>query len=483
MSLRRRLTLVTVFLVFIGLGVADIVSYASVRSSLYGRLDAQLDFSQRLAYDYLVFSSKTHRVPTPHGLSAHVGPDVYVMVLNSQGSTVIARPAGSLVEPAPEPIVPKGVRIESLPRSDGFSRHMGPYRPNPDGFNAVGKADPHYLYRADAVAVPQGTLVTAISLNPTLDTLESLFRVELVSSVSAVLAVCLLALWFVRRGLRPLEEMADAASGIAEGDLSRRVSEYGERNEVGRLGRAFNQMVSQIEAAFSEKSESESQLRQFIGDASHELRTPLTSIRGYAELLRQGAFAEQDDIDSALGRIENEAIRMGGLVDDLLLLARLDQGRPLENRPVDLCQVAVEVISDARAVEPTRELNLVENGPVVVVGDVDRLQQLVHNLVRNALEHTPPETKIDVDVFRSDTEGVIRVCDTGPGIAPDICQHVFDRFYRADPARRRGGSGLGLSIVRAIAEAFGGTASVESVIGKGTTFTVKIPCAREPVSL
>lgn len=479
MSLRRRLTLITVFLLIVGLSVADIVSYTSVRSSLYGRLDAQLDFSQRLAYNYLVFSAKARRVPTPRGLSAHVGPDVYVMVLNAQGSTVIARPAGSLVEPAPAPIVPKGVRIESLPRSDTFSRHMGPYRPNPDGFNASGKGSPHYIYRADAVAVPQGTLITAISLNPTLDTLESLFRVELLSSLSAVVAVCLLALWFVRRGLRPLEEMADAASGIAEGDFSRRVSEHGERSEVERLGRSFNQMVSQIEVAFAEKSESESRLRQFIGDASHELRTPLTSIRGYAELLRQGAFAEQDDIDSALGRIESEAIRMGGLVDDLLLLARLDQGRPLENRPVDLCEVAIEVISDAQAVEPTRNLNFVQNGSVVVAGDLDRLRQLVHNLVRNALEHTPSNSRIDVDVFRTETDAVIRVCDTGPGISPEVCLHVFDRFYRADPSRARGGSGLGLSIVQAIAEAFGGTATVKSAVGKGTTFTVMIPCGQD----
>jgi two-component system OmpR family sensor kinase len=332
-------------------------------------------------------------------------------------------------------------------------------------------------YRAQALTVPQGTLITAIPLNPTDATLSKLLRIELLVSVAVVAALCVLALWTVRRGLRPLDHMTRTAGAIASGDLTRRVETEDEGTEVGRLGTAFNSMLTQIESAFGQKSASEERLRQFVADASHELRTPLTSIRGYAELLRKGVFADQESRDRALGRIEHEAGRMGGLVDDLLLLARLDQGRPLERRPVDLKRICRDAVDDARAAAPGRPVELVADGPVVVLGDNDRLAQVAHNLVRNALTHTPAGTPVIVTVMVEDQMGVLAVRDRGQGLEQPQAERVFDRFFRGDASRTGQGTGLGLSIVRAIAEALGGRARVTTLPGEGCIFTVEIPLA------
>jgi two-component system OmpR family sensor kinase len=237
-------------------------------------------------------------------------------------------------------------------------------------------------------------------------------------------------------------------------------------------------MLGRIEEAFREKSVSEARLRQFVADASHELRTPLTSIRGYTELLRKGAFTDDESQDRALQRVEREAGRMGLLVADLLLLARLDQGRPLDQVPVDLSRVGADAVADARAVDPERPVDLVAAGPVIVLGDRDRLGQVAHNLVRNALAHTPPATPVRVEVRSDATTGYLSVTDQGPGLSDEAKSRVFDRFWRDDAARTGGGTGLGLSIVSAIAEVLGGSASVRSVLGHGATFEVAIPLAR-----
>lgn len=475
MNLHRRLTVTMAVLLVVGLGVADVLTYSSLRSSLYGRLDAQVDSSQALAVKYLTYSAFVGRPPTVVRIDDRVSPDVYVVVLDRHGRVLLERPSGSPAHPDPKPVIPRSLRTQVIPPAHVYGKNQGAYSPNPAGFDMNGVPGSGAHYRAQALRVPQGTLITAIALNPTEDTLASVLRVELIVSVAVVLLLCGLALWTVRRGLRPLDDMTRAADAIGSGDLTRRVGAVDDSTEVGRLGLALNAMLSQIEAAFDEKSASEARLRQFVADASHELRTPLTSIRGYAELLRKGAVTDDEGRRRALTRVEHEAIRMGGLVDDLLLLARLDQGRPLGAGPVDLRRICRDVVDDARTAAPDRPLALVAPEPVTVAGDRDRLAQVAHNLVRNALAHTPPGTPVRVSVSAEGRMGVLRVADQGPGLDRDRADRVFDRFYRGDASRSTEGTGLGLAIVRAIAEASGGDAWVASTPGRGAEFTVEIP--------
>ncbi len=353
-----------------------------------------------------------------------------------------------------------------------------PNPPAPLSFETGAVGDSHVRFRALAVAVPWppgGALVVAQSLQPMNQTLSHLVTIEAVVTGVVLALLIVLVYWVVRRGLRPLEDMAATAGEIAQGDLSRRVSPATPETEVGRLGEALNSMLGQIEAAFAERTASEERLRRFVGDASHELRTPLTSIRGYAELFRRGAARDPEGLDRAMGRIESEATRMGALVDDLLLLARLDQGRPLESKPVDLGDLAQEAVGDARVVDSRRPITLDDSGQVIVAGDEDRLRQVAGNLLSNAVSHTAPGTPVHVRVAEGGGVAVLEVSDEGRGLEPDEAARVFERFYRTDSARTRGGSGLGLSIVSAIAKAHGGRASVESVPGHGATFRVELP--------
>ncbi len=475
MTLRRRLLVSMAALLIAGVLAADVVTYTLLRSSLYGRVDEQLDVAQRQADVYLLETRQLHQAPTSDGLDARVSPDVYVMVTGPDGKVLARRPSASSPPYDPAPRLPSALRVSAAP-SSRFGAHRGAYVPEPDRVDVPAQGGSGIEYRLSALAVPQGTLFTAMSLSPTNETLVSLLRVELAASVTAIVVLCGLALWTIRRGLRPLEDMATTADAIASGDLAARVPAASGSSEVGRLGTALNAMLAQIEAAFVEKSDSEERLRRFVADASHELRTPLTSIRGYTELLRKGAFSDEESRRRALERVESEASRMGGLVNDLLLLARLDQGRPLEALPVDLRRIGADAVDDARAVDPARRVELEAPAPVVVIGDHDRLHQAVHNLVRNALVHTPSSAPVGVEVTRDAEAGEVRVVDGGPGIAPAEAALVFERFYRGDKARSRSGTGLGLAIVRSIAEASGGRSSVASGPG-GTTFTLRIPLA------
>ncbi|MBN9618337.1 MAG: HAMP domain-containing histidine kinase, partial [Actinobacteria bacterium] len=264
------------------------------------------------------------------------------------------------------------------------------------------------------------------------------------------------------------------------GDLSRRVPAGSVRTEVGRLAATLNVMLGQIESAFADREHSEVTLRQFIADASHELRTPLTTVRGYAELVNRGVLADEEERRHAMERIEAEATRMGTLVDDLLLLAYLDQQRPLQSIRTDLAGLVADAVADARARAPERSIEYVEAGvPVLVDVDVDRLRQVLTNLLSNALVHTPAETSVTVRLGTGAGAASITVADDGPGVEPEQLARLFERFYRADPgrARARGGAGLGLSIVAAVVAASGGTVAVDSTPGAGTTFTVTLPLA------
>ncbi len=470
MRLRRRLMIAMAVLLLIGLAISDVVTYTSLRSFLYGRLDYQLAEAQKDAVHHLLFRGH-HGTTTLHRLIQRISPEVYVIVLGPRGTVLAVRPSGTPAHPTPRPVVPRSVRLS---REIGPVR--GPYRPNPYNFTLAARNGT--AYRADAARVPRGrTVIVAVPLEQTYATMTSLVRIEIGVSAAVLLALCVLALWIVRQGLRPLDDMAKTAGEIASGgDLARRIEPADPETEVGRLGAALNTMLARIEGAFAEKSESEAQLRQFVADASHELRTPLTSIRGYSELLRKGAFADDQERTRALRRVEREASRMSGLVDDLLLLARLDQGRPLERAPVDLRRVCRDAVDDAQLTDPDRPVELVAPVAVTVEGDRDRLAQVAHNLVQNALVHTTPGSCVRVEVVAEGEMGVLRVVDEGPGLTASRRARVFDRFYRADPSRTGDSTGLGLSIVRAIAEALGGRAWVQPRTDcEGTVFGVEVP--------
>jgi two-component system OmpR family sensor kinase len=332
-------------------------------------------------------------------------------------------------------------------------------------------------YRVLASAVSGGgTLVLAFPLGDAENALSTLLLIEGIVTVAVLAGVAALALWLVRLGMRPLTRMELAAERIAEGDLSHRVDPSDERTEVGRLGRALNAMLTKIEAAFAERRASEDRLRRFVADASHELRTPLTSIRGYAELFGR-ADVKPEDLAKSMRRIEEESTRMSELVEELLLLARLDQGRALERAPLDLARIAADAVEDARAVQPERRIEIDQNGSVMMEGDEARIRQVAANLISNALVHTPATARVRVRVAKVAEDAVLEVSDDGPGLAPDQAAKVFDRFFRVDPARSRqtGSAGLGLSIVAAIVHAHGGEVSLDSAPGAGARFIVRLP--------
>jgi two-component system OmpR family sensor kinase len=276
--------------------------------------------------------------------------------------------------------------------------------------------------------------------------------------------------------------MAKEADAIAAGDLTRRVQPTEGDGEIARLGRALNGMLSQIETAFAQRARSEDRLRSFLADASHELRTPLTSIRGYAELLRKDALDDQGSRERALSRIEKEAARMGSLVGDLAILAREGEGPEPARYRVDLAAVTAEAVADAKTIDASRSIELRALAEVPVLADDARLEQMVHNLLGNALGHTPKGTPVEVGVAVEGESAVLEVRDHGPGMSPDQARHVFDRFYRGDGDRIDGGSGLGLFIVATLARTFGGTATVDTELGRGATFRVVLPAYLPPGS-
>jgi two-component system OmpR family sensor kinase len=289
-----------------------------------------------------------------------------------------------------------------------------------------------------------------------------------------------LGLWVVRLGLRPLDAIGTTAAAIAAGDLSQRVDRAERHTEVGRLGLALNAMLGQIESAFKARAASERKLRRFVADASHELRTPLAAVRAYAELFSRGADRRPDDLARSMEGIERESERMSLLVEDLLLLARLDEGRPLEREPVALDEVVTEAVETALTVEPDRSIEL-EAEPAPVLGDRVRLRQIVDNLLGNVRAHTPPGAPARVRVSRLDGSALIEVEDSGPGLSAEDAERVFERFYRADQSRSRtsGGVGLGLAIVAAVAEAHGGAVAARSEPGRGATFRITLPLAND----
>ena len=365
-----------------------------------------------------------------------------------------------------------------------------------------------------------GTLVVGTDLGNIDATVRRIAYFDMIVGAVIVFVLAMVGVAAVRANLRPLDEIEETAEAIADGHLDRRVPERDPRTEIGRLGRSLNSMLSQIEAAFHAREESEAaahrseeRMRRFIADAGHELRTPLTAIRGFAEYYRQrGGLVSHwdraeavppeppsrrdgltpDDLDRIMQRLEKEAARMGLLVEDLLLLARLDQQRPLARQPIDLLSLAADAVHDARLLAPARTIDLsVQPGAAfLVIGDEPRLRQVIGNLMSNALTHTPDGTPIEVSIGSGTVDPrvpdsppavTLDVIDHGPGMTADQAHRVFERFYRADQARTRatGGSGLGLAIVNSLVAAHGGVASVRTAPGRGATFRIALPLAPE----
>ena len=340
-------------------------------------------------------------------------------------------------------------------------------------------------FRVLALPLPSslGSVAIAQSLN---DVDRTLSRLQWLFFLIGFVIVCFIAIasrTMIKVGLKPLSDVEDTAEKIAGGDLSARLPDAKPSTEVGRLTTSLNTMLSRIEESFALRKSSENKLRRFVADASHELRTPLTAIRGFAELHRQGAVAGEEETKQLLARIEGEAIRMGSLVEDLLLLARLDQAREMELLPVNIAKVTRDAVASAQVAGPDHPIALSgDSGELYTLGDQHRIHQVIANLLANARTHTPSGTAIAVSIEQSDDGVRIAVSDSGPGLSDADQKRIFERFYRADSSRVRidgEGSGLGLSIVDAVMKAHGGNVSVSSELGKGTTFTLFFPRATD----
>ena len=468
-SLRNRLILAAVFLASLAIIASDFAANTALRSYLISQVDNQL-FSissgslERLDRAGIAPQSEFEESRSPFRVLQPIRgvPTSTSLTLLDREGNLIGQVGGEL---AGQNFGVTGLKVSQVEKYENKPFTIEGEGRNPD-------------VRALALVLPtgMGSVVAANSLEEVDKTLSQLRFLFFFLGLIAILLTALVSRWIIAISLRPLDKVEETAEAIAAGDLSARLPAAKPDTEVGRLTTSLNMMLSRIEQSFSVKVESENKLRRFVADASHELRTPLTAIRGFAELHRQGAVSGEEKTKELISRIEGESIRMSSLVEDLLLLARLDQARELDFEPVDLNTLIVEVVASAKAAGPNHpiELNLPQE-ELFVLGDSRRIHQVVANLLANARTHTPLGTKINVTARQTLAEVIIEVADNGPGLSKSDQERIFERFFRADPARVRNsgeGSGLGLSIVDAVMKAHGGYVSVKSELDKGATFTL-----------
>jgi len=466
-SLRNRLILAAMVLTAVAISASDFAANAALRSYLISQVDKELieiSSGSLLRLDRAGIESENsdqnsdspftefrplRGVPTSASLS----------LLDIDGK-LIGRIGGDLSQ--------KQIAVFGMSVDQVKAKGTAPFTIEGQG------DDPDVRALVQILPTGLGSVVVANSLAEVDRTLQRLGFFFLVLGLIALTAVGLVSRWIIAISLKPLEQVEETAEAIAGGDLSARLPAAKPDTEVGRLTTALNTMLARIEESFEARVNSESKLRRFVADASHELRTPLTAIRGFAELHRQGAVVGEVNTKELVGRIEKESIRMSTLVEDLLLLARLDQSREMAQEPVDLNTLLTEAVASAKAAGPNHLIELsLPSAEVFVLGDSQRIHQVVANLLANARTHTPDDSRIKVALDQGIAETIISVSDNGPGLSEDDQERIFERFFRADPSRARTsgeGSGLGLSIVDAVMQAHGGYVSVQSKLGEGATF-------------
>lgn len=472
-SLRSRLVLGVVLLTSLGFIASGFASQALLRSYLTSQIDQQLIQiasgtlpriqESGIAEDALEEGEESEgvRVPTP---LQRIPTSTSITLLDVSGNIVGGLGGDFNADPITN-------YVRGFLPSDVTSHQNEPFTIESREID----------FRVLALALPDGsgTVVAGQSLEDLEATSAQLRLLYFLIGLVLLLIIAIASRAVIRVGMRPLEDVEKTAQEIASGNLSARMPVTDPSTEVGRLVSSLNSMLARIEDSFAARTESENKLRRFVADASHELRTPITAIRGFSELHRQGAVKGEADTSALIARIENESKRMGSLVEDLLLLARLDQAREMESKPVDIIHVVTEACASARAAGPDHPVTLITpDDEIFTLGDEARIHQVIANLLANARAHTAPSTPITVTVSTGSDGVRIAVADKGPGLSIDDQKRIFERFYRADSSRVRSsgeGSGLGLSIVDAVMRAHGGSVTVQSEIGVGSTFILHFP--------
>jgi two-component system OmpR family sensor kinase len=456
-SLRARLLVVALALI-VTYAVAAYAVVSTQRSLLIDQIDRRLAALPPDVLTGQVVAPPPGQAPVVRPMEQDVSP-FFVAVVDAERNVT--------------PLVAGGL----VPGTPDIARAVAATGGDPGAVTIAG-VDASTRFRA--VVAPQPDtgvwVVAAESLAETDATIARLRRTLWITGAIVVAVLGIAMFWVQRLGLRPIARVTAAAEAIAAGDRTHRVGVRDDRTEAGKLGRSFNLMLDELAL-------SEARLRQFVADASHELRTPLTSVRGYLELFQQGAFREPGQLDDVVRRLSAESTRMHGLVEDLLALASLDEGRPFQAEPVDVGQLLGDAAQDAQAVQPERPIATEVTGPgPIVTGDANLLRQLIGALVSNALTHTPRAVPVSLGAARHEADVVVTVADQGPGLDPEAASRAFDRFWRGQSSRTRsgkGGAGLGLTIARSIVDAHGGSIALETAPGRGCTVVVRLPAERD----